>query len=249
MGDRKQIKDNVTGIEWQYYPIKEFKEQGLECIIIGEVEADHFPRKGKEVVAITAKQQKQVLLVQSANYYDHSKYKVMGFIETDEADVYIAIVKKKKPIRTIILFLIALVLMLCMFFFWKNNQGPDIDPNLSDYVSNLKRPENLDATQILIPGYNEWRMNDGENVVNATLFNPEDNPCYFQFVIINKNNGDILYESKLVPPGKGIQPITLRQDMLEGVYPIVVRIRTFDVNNHEQEFNGAEVETTIRVVK
>lgn len=160
------------------------------------------------------------------------------------------ILKNKVKVKYIAVLVLIVFLFIggALFLPNNNNQSPDIDPAIKDYISSLKRPENLDETQILIPGFSTFIMDAGTNKLPVTLFNPDSNPCYFQFRIVNKQSNQVLFESKLIPPGKAIEGFALNKLMDQGEYALLITINTYDLNNPSEKFNGAEVETDLRVL-
>ncbi len=188
------------------------------------------------------------LRVKAVGYYKRYKYKVSSYLQVGE-DEYVAVLKRNYKFPIIILLLL-IALLLGGYFLWKSNQGPDIDPAIKDYVSSLKRPDNLDKTQIAVPGITNLVMDAGtDRLTNTTLFNPKGNPCYFQYILILDQGHKVLYESKLIPPGKGISGIQLNQKMKRGTYPVTLKINTFDLEDYETPLNGAEVKGTLRALE
>ena len=221
------------------YPDGDFK-------VVGEIE------KNKEISENLGVQIKlsngEMLSVKHTGFYKKSKYHIHGYIKTEKEDEYVAVVENVAWKYWLISSALILLIAIGGYFLWQNSQGPDIDPDLKDYVSDLKRPEGLDKTRILVPSYPEFLMNADTDVLSANLFNPDDNPCYFQYKI-ELNDGTVLYESKLIPPGKAIQDPKLNQKMPQGSYKIIVRVKSYDLNDYKTEFNGAEIPTTLKALK
>ena len=82
--------------------------------------------------------------------------------------------------------------------------------------------------------------------VSVALLNPESNPCYFTFELTLKDTDEVLYTSKLVPPGQAIYEITLSRPLEEGKYDAVIRISTTSLEDGSA-MNGANVETVLIV--
>lgn len=188
-----------------------------------------------------------VIYAKKAKAYNRLTYKVTSYIHVGKNE-YVAVLKHSWKIEISVVLILA-VLLIGGNVIKKDTQEPDIDPSIKDYVSDLKRPDNLDKTQILMPSFTRLVMDADTDVIsNTTLFNPENNPCYFQFTIVH-DNGEILYKSKLIPPGKGITGAKLNRKMAEGTYKVRIRINTFDLNNYRAEFNGAEIASELRALK
>ena len=82
--------------------------------------------------------------------------------------------------------------------------------------------------------------------MNVALLNPEGNPCYFTFELVLKDTDEVLYTSKLVPPGQAIYEITLSHPLAAGEYDAVIRISTTSLEDGSA-MNGANVETVLIV--
>lgn len=159
------------------------------------------------------------------------------------------ILKKKVLLLPACLFL-AVVCAICAFFILNYFEGKlDIDPRASKYKSELKRPESFETSSILVPGYDDWSMKAGTDKVYMALLNPEDNPCYFKFIITRDDNKEVLFKTKLVPPGSALKKIELPYKLKQGIYPITVEIKSYSINDISKEMNGAEVKTRIIAIK
>lgn len=186
--------------------------------------------------------------VRHAGYYKHFKYKTIAYQLIDE-DEYIAVLKMNWLLMLLIL-LIIIGLLFGGYFLWKSTQGPDIDPAIKDYVAGIKRPDDLSQSQIAVPGITEIVMQADTNVIKGdVLINPKGNPCYFQYSIVDDKSNELLYESKLVPPGKSISEVRLKKKMKQGTYNITLKINTFDLDQYDSRLNGAEVKSVLRVLK
>lgn len=182
--------------------------------------------------------------------YSEKKYKTAGYVPSEDNE-YIAVKKKKISLMLILapLFL-ALLLLLGGLFILNNRDRPDIDPNAGDYDSALKRPDNIDSSQIMIPGYGKFTVQKNSDTIDTAFFNPEGNPCYFQITLMEKDTGDILYESKLIPPGKGITPVKMTKSFSKtGSYNAVLKFRSYDFEDTSIEYNGSEIDVTLNVVE
>ena len=58
-----------------------------------------------------------------------------------------------------------------------------------------------------------------------------------------------MYESKLVPPGKGITPIKLNKRFEEGIYRLILKFESFDLEDTNIQYNGSDIEIQLSVVK
>ena len=76
--------------------------------------------------------------------------------------------------------------------------------------------------------------------------NAEGNPCYFTFQLVLKDSGEVLYESKQVPPGEAITTATLSKALDAGEYAAELRITTASIVDLSP-MNGANMETVLDV--
>lgn len=123
---------------------------------------------------------------------------------------------------------------------------PDIDPDAQDWTGQQLENAGGEATGIQIPGYPSITLPADTQDVSVALLNPEGNPCYFTFELALKDTNEVLYTSKLVPPGQAIYSITLSRPLAAGEYDAVIRISTTSLEDGSA-MNGANVETVLIV--
>ena len=128
------------------------------------------------------------------------------------------------------------------------NGNLDIDENAGDWNGQTlpDKTDDAPAVGIKIPGYPSITLPKDQKTVNVALLNPEGNPCYFTFEIVLKDTGESLYKSKLVPPGKAINEITMSRALSAGEYDATIKITTTSVADGSA-MNGANVETVLIV--
>ena len=125
----------------------------------------------------------------------------------------------------------------------------NIDPESAPFESTIKRPEEMDDSRILIPGYNDWNMVLGTKEISVALFNPEENPCYFKFNVILDETEEVLYETGLIPPGQAVTTVRLPRTLAKGVHPITLKVDSFSLEDETQKYNSGEVKTNIVVLE
>ncbi len=181
--------------------------------------------------------------------FNGKKYKTIGYVKCGE-QAYVALKKEKKRWFLFLIPLLLFLLLLLGGFYFLQQENIGIDPNAKDYDYALKRPENMGDSEILVPAYSKFTVKKGTSVIDTVLFNPEDNPCFFKFTLVDKESNDVLYESQLVPPGKGIVSIeTNRPFTAAGEQKAVLKFKTVDLKDKKTEYNGSEFEVTISVVE
>ncbi|WP_256157814.1 hypothetical protein [Blautia marasmi] len=124
----------------------------------------------------------------------------------------------------------------------------DIDPNAGDWDGTIPEAPKGDpnAENIELPGYPKIYIPAGQTDVDVAFSNPEGNPCYFTFQLVLKDSGEVLYESKQVPPGEAITTATLSKALDAGEYAAELRITTASIVDLSP-MNGANMETVLDV--
>ena len=116
---------------------------------------------------------------------------------------------------------------------WLSNRDfdPDIDPNAKDYADLNIRAGDVTPGNFTAPGYKDISFRANTEKVQMILPNYEGNPCYIRFSLVLKDNGEILYRSGLVPPGKAITEITLSRPLDEGVYTLQLYVEALSLED------------------
>ena len=124
----------------------------------------------------------------------------------------------------------------------------DIDPNAGDWDGTIPEAPKGDpnAESIELPGYPKIYIPAGQTDVDVAFSNPEGNPCYFTFQLVLKDSGEVLYESKQVPPGEAITTVALSKALDAGEYAAELRITTASIVDLSP-MNGANMETVLDV--
>lgn len=247
---RKYFYDHKTETNINFISIDELKAKHPDGVyrIVGEVFIKE-KNNGKTGTFTKKLLEKDLTLeVSPIGTYKENRYKTIGYVKCENEE-YIA-VKKKKNFLILIFLILLMLLMLGVGLLNINNKKADIDPNAGDYSSALKRPENIGDSQILVPGYGVFTIKKGSDVIDTAFFNPEGNPCFFKFTLIEESTNEILYESKLVPPGQGITPIKINKAFEEvGTYGAILKIQSFDFEDTDIEYNGSAIDVKLNVVE
>ena len=188
-------------------------------------------------------------------YYElpgsHFLYKTAGYIEVGE-NVYLAVKKSRLAERIAELLLILAVIggiSAGIWYLFFGPEGPDIDPGAGKYTADVELPENIDPDRISLPGYDQIRMEAGTDTAYVALWNPDRNPCYFQFEFVLDETGEVIYESRLTPPGNAVTEVQFDRTFDRGLYPITIRINTFNLEDYEQPMNGGEIAAELVAVE
>lgn len=181
--------------------------------------------------------------------YNKRLYEPYGYVQCED-DTYLVILQLRIR-KFLLMFLLLVLLVLFGLFLYRGigQNGPDLEPGTRDFKAAQKLPDDYGETSIIIPAFQSLYVRAGDTGVKTVLWNPEKNQVYFQFQLVLKNTQEVIYESRLVPPGQAIYELSLKRSFDPGVYPLIVRVTTYDVKEYEQQMNGGEVETSLNVVK
>ena len=102
---------------------------------------------------------------------------------------------------------------------------------------------NLD--NLVIPGFESVTIPAGQTEVPFHLYNPEQNPCYFEITITISDSQEELYKSKLISPGQELNQITLRRGLEEGSYAAVIHYAAYTTDGQLTPLNGASLPFTL----
>ena len=100
---------------------------------------------------------------------------------------------------------------------------------------------------IAIPGFDSLNFKAGVTEQAVSLYNPNQNTCYFKMSLILAD-GTKLWESKLVEPGQAFYKITLNQPLSVGTYEnAVLKYECFSNSDGSGVLNGSENKFTLNV--
>lgn len=181
-------------------------------------------------------------------YRSHNRvvYGVKGYLPSGNGKSYAAILCNRLPLRAGIA-AICILLVAAVAFFLPSSPIPTalgLDPNATDYSdSNEFNQGGTAGENIEIPGYKTIPIAADSTEVTVDFRNPEANNCYF-VIHLSLEDGTELYRSELIPPGKGIQHISLSQPLAAGEYAAAIRYDTYAMDG-QTPLNGAEIKVTL----
>lgn len=223
------------------YPNKNYIDLGEICAISGT--------KIGQVESLSG----QVLPVYQEKTHNRLTEKTMGYIAVDEHS-YLSVIKKVLLTRILILVLVlgllgsGTIILVMNYDNWVDqSKVPDIDENAKDWKGVLPNDNKGTALGISIPGYKSINLiaNTKEQVVS--LVNPKQNTCYFVISLLLPD-GTLIYESKMIPPSKGLYEITLNQEVAAGSYKkAIIKYDCYEMNDSLSKLNGANVEVILEV--
>jgi len=127
----------------------------------------------------------------------------------------------------------------------KNNSNFDDSPVDYDWI--LEEGGQTHEDQIILPGYVELTFPAGEQEIEIVLPNPKGNPCYFRYTLIMESTGEILYQSRLIPPGQAVLQIKLSRPLEKGDYSLLIGVDTVSLADGRTPMNGGEQKVLLKV--
>ena len=123
----------------------------------------------------------------------------------------------------------------------------EVDKNASEWDGSSL--ENLNSQQgIKIPGYGTIYFPADETDVSITLYNPEDNECYFQFELYIDGESEPVASTGAVEPGSAVTEVTLSRPLEAGTYQLDIKINTYTLDGLTP-LNDAVVSTDLTVTQ
>ena len=240
-----------NGTEWAYIPESTAKEQSFSHRdIVGDV-----PLKTSvtEVGQLQAEEGGQSCSIgeyrEKLKYSEHLKGYIPCVSEEGQGG-YVRVLGTAwgKIIAPIIAALIILAGAGVGIWYFTTQGGPPLDKAAIAYQmpNGLK---NEDPNQIMLPGFSTLTMNAQTGQVRAALVNPDGNPCYFTYVIVQKDTQEELYRSGLLEPGTAITEFTIEKDLAPGKYDIELRVETGQLSDYTKEMNSGVIAAVLEVVE
>ena len=143
--------------------------------------------------------------------------------------------------------------MICVSLASGTPAGPgglELDKDAVDWEGTLPPSEGGNSggeDGIRSPGYKSMAIEANSREVSVNLVNPEGNQCYFVISIALNGTDEVIYESKLIPPGKGLYKITLTKPLAPGTYDAQLRYEAYDLAS-QSRLNGAVVNFALNAV-
>lgn len=177
--------------------------------------------------------------------YSGWRYGIDGYAAIDGREEYLAVVRNRIPRNLLLLFLILLLIGSSMFGMYMLGRNTALDENAVDFSPVNGEKIDPDPNHIAFPAYQDMKIEAGTDILHVALWNPKKNTCYFKFTITEKDSKKVLYESKLVAPGKAIKEVPLSEVIPVGSREVVVSVDTFDLEDEEVPLNSARVEVKL----
>ena len=128
-----------------------------------------------------------------------------------------------------------------------NKNSGSYDDSPVDYEWVLPDGAQTNPDQIILPGYVELTFQAGKQVIEIVLPNPASNPCYFRYTLILEGTGEVLYQSKLIAPGKAVLEIKLSRPLEVGDYSLLIGVDSVSLTDGRTPMNGGEQRVLLKV--
>ena len=125
---------------------------------------------------------------------------------------------------------------------------PDLDEDAVNWQGEKTQQDEGGVSEgIAIPGYKSISLKADQTEQSVNLFNPESNDCYFVISLILPD-GTRIWQSKMIPPGKGLYQITLDQTVPAGSYEdSILKYECYKMDDDLTKLNGGEVKLVLEV--
>lgn len=130
----------------------------------------------------------------------------------------------------------------------ENTNGIKIADDASEWDDSLTDTSGQGTKGIKIPGYGELTVAANETDWKITLANPQDNDCYFKYLITIDDSEEVIYESDYIEPGKAIREFQVTKGLEAGDYKIHLNIEAYSTDGSDTRLNGANVQADLHVV-
>lgn len=155
--------------------------------------------------------------------------------------------KRQKVIGGFLIVVLALFIGRYAFFNGANSLF-GVDSSAVDWDGAKEKQKNTAEEAIRIPGFTQLTFDAQTTKQHVNFYNPEENDCYFKLSLMDAQ-GERLWESDLLEPGKGLYEIELSTALSEGSYEnAVLKYECFTYDENQSPLNGSEINLTIQVV-
>lgn len=164
-------------------------------------------------------------------------------------DNILAVTQKRWFRPTVYVIIIVLALLAGMliggFFSKPSDDGKTkIAGTVDKYAEDQDYSDVEESDSISIPGYDTFIFTAGRTYQEITLYNPEENTCYFKMSLVLED-GTVIWTSDLLEPGMAFTSIELDQSLDIGTYSdVLLKYDCYSLKDQSQ-LNGAEIKVTI----
>lgn len=153
--------------------------------------------------------------------------------------------EKRTKLYKDIAFILLIILLLILFDrrSLKANEEVIRPPDFETGSVNWSGKKHMDKESVTsdtlqIPGFKSMKVKANSNEVDVNLYNPEKNKAYMILRLVLTDTEELLYESNMIEPGKGLYSINLLSELQEGTYKAQIHYEPYDMNDYTR-LNGA----------
>lgn len=145
------------------------------------------------------------------------------------------------------LHIVSICFSIFLFGMWyaRKDVIPGLDKTAISY--HIEGIKNTDKDSILLPGLKVLNAKENNTHIKSVFMNPDGNTCYFKYIIIRKDNGDVLYTSGLIGPGKAVTEFDINKKLKAGTYPVKVNVQTYDLSDPDIAYNAGNIDVDLIV--
>lgn len=144
--------------------------------------------------------------------------------------------------------IVILIILLCIFFDYRSSEsenkvahGPVFESAAVEWTGEKKIDRNETSDDRLrIPEFKSMTVEADTHLVDVNLHNPASNQAYMLVRLVLSDRDEILYESKLIEPGKGLYKIHLSSPLEEGSHKAQIHYEPYDMDKLTR-LNGAVI--------
>lgn len=161
---------------------------------------------------------------------------------------------KSEKMHLFLLLVCIVVLACCVLLFILHRCEPiapedgrlGVDKNAVDITDSIPHGADPSSDSVSIPGFEKMIIPAGMTTVGCNIFNPEKNSCYF-VAVIALADGQEIYRSGLIAPGKAIYSMTLPEPLEGGIYDATLTYYCYAMDDNQTELNGATTHFILEV--
>lgn len=150
---------------------------------------------------------------------------------------------------TMVTLLLTIAFALTYSLLSENKNLMGVDSSAVNWNGKRKAESKGNNDSIAIPGFSKLMFIANKRTQQVNFFNPEANDCYFKLTLLTEN-GETLWTSDLIEPGKGLYSIELLQELPEGQHEnAVLKYECFTLDEDQSPLNGSEINLTIHATQ
>lgn len=161
---------------------------------------------------------------------------VIGYIPLVGDNEFVRIIRQKRKRMLGILVLLALIATIFLGGLYIGQMNRPIDEPVAIKSGEMTNPN---PENIRLPGIERIYAEAGDTHVNQLLLNVEGNAYNLKYMIQLQDNGEVLYESRVIEPGYAVKEFNMNRSLEAGEYPIVITVNSSAIDDDSGQENAA----------